>query len=203
MATSAAPPRSGNLDQVGQGAGGRIRALRWPEAGWSPGLRNCGRGQLHPRRRSTPRLRAFVESRILQFPSKRIGGNDELEILLDSEHLHDGHIRANGHSGAAPFDASQGHWRHAGPLGDLSCGQAAAEPRKAQSVTKLPQQLLGNRQQGSGRLSHDVNILAVNHRNSQNIYTTHWQADRALVRIALPAIARGNWRRESVLSNQH
>jgi hypothetical protein len=84
----------------------------------------------------------LVESRILQLPPKRIGARKELQILLDSEHLHDGRVRADGHPRAASLDAPQGHWRHAGALGDLGGSQAAAKPRKAQPVAKLPQQLL-------------------------------------------------------------
>ena len=161
MATSAATSGSGSLDQRGKTPGSRIRALGRFDIGCSTALRGRGAGRLPLGYGSAPRLPALLEPRVLKLPPKRIGARKDLEILLDSEHLHDRQIRANRYPCAASFDAAQCHRRHAGALGHLRSGQSSAQPRKAQPVAQLAEQLLRNRQQRGSLFGHNVNILAV------------------------------------------
>ncbi|KVR32472.1 hypothetical protein WK13_23690 [Burkholderia ubonensis] len=79
--------------------------------------------------------------------TERVRSGQLSQIVLETEHLHDGKIRAHCDARTASLQRAKRHRRHARAFRDLLGCQLSAQARELQPLAKFDEQLAGFRQE--------------------------------------------------------
>lgn len=95
--------------------------------------------------------------RILSLPSQGVVSQQQIQVAIDTQNLHDGQVRPHSHSGVTSLKIAQRDCRHSRALREMFGGKAPPQAGHTQTLAKLLNTQFGDLSKRGHFFSHGRN----------------------------------------------